>query len=197
MSLENKLVNLEKNLEEGEKLSRLDKLRGKLSEEVKNWIIDTSAKTAVLGPVMGIMEYCVGLETSEVLASRGKAAVLDVFLARSYGKVADSFAKMADVDIKDASLKSWLLDAFAMISTHSPVYAGILYSSGADVKEIGSALGFGALFGLAFSKPFRKYCVAPWRDFCNYSDSGESLYEIFAPEFFKNELKLDYFKVDV
>lgn len=192
MFLESRLVNLE----EGEELSRLDKLRGKVSQGVQNWLIDTSAKTAVLGPVMGIMEYCVGLEAPEVLASRGKAAFLDVFLARFYGKVADSFAKMADVDIKDASLKSWLLDASAMILTHSPVYAGILYSSGADVKEIGSALGFGALFGLALSKPFRKYCVAPWRDFCNYSDSSESLYEIFAPEVVKDELKLDYFDLN-
>lgn len=165
MTLENKIRTIEREAEE--KPDQLS-LRDKIKYEVINWAIDTSAKTGAYAPLMGAMEAYNGLDFEQILQSRASAALIDVGLARAYTKTADYLGKKFNVDIKDGSPKAWALDALAMIGTHAPVYAGILAAAGADAKQIGYASLMGAAIGLSTSKPFRKYVLAPWRNYWGY-----------------------------
>lgn len=165
MTLENKLQQAEREIP---RKTEILSLRDKIQNEAINWAIDTSAKTGTYAPLMGAMEAYNGLDFEQILQSRTSVALIDIVLARAYTKTADYFGKKFNIDIKDGSPKAWIVDAFAMIGTHAPVYAGILAATGADAKQISYASLMGAAIGLSTSKPFRKYILAPWRNYWGY-----------------------------
>lgn len=165
MVLENRLEEIDKEIKENPKpLSITDKVK----YTIIKWAIDTSAKTGSYAPLMGTVEAYIGLDFDQILQSRANAALIDAGLARTYTKAADYLGKKFDVNIKDNNLKAWSLDASAMIVTHAPVYAGILAAAGADMKQIVSASLIGDAIGVSTSKPFRKYVLAPWRNYLDY-----------------------------
>lgn len=147
-------------------------LEGKVSEtligEVKNWAIDTSAKVACYAPVMASMEAYNGLDAKQIIASRLGAAAVDVGVARLYTKTADYLSRKFNVDTKKGGILGWALDTAAMVGVYTPVYATILTAAGANPKQIGYSLLMGAGIAATTSRPFRKYALKPWRNYCGF-----------------------------
>ncbi|MDP1693965.1 MAG: L-alanine exporter AlaE [Candidatus Woesearchaeota archaeon] len=156
-------TNLEERLQHKEST-----LTEKIVQGFRNWAIDTSAKVGVYAPLMATMEAHNGLEGEQIIQSRAAAALVDVGVARVYTKVADYLADKYKIDLKKGGLKACVLDTVAMVSTYTPVYAGILATTGADAKQISYSLLMGAGIATATSRPFRKYVLTPWRKLCGF-----------------------------
>ena len=163
MTLENKIETIEREAEETpEQLS----LRDKLVYGARNYLIDTSAKVGCYAPIMAAMEAYNGLDGEQILQSRATAALIDVGVARVYGKTLDKTRKLFKAE--KSKLRSYLVDTATMVGVYSPVYAGILAATGADAKQIGGALLMGAGIAAVTARPFGKYVLNNWRKMWGY-----------------------------
>ena len=162
MSLENKLNNQEQEIS----------LAKRVKAGVRNYLIDTSAKVCFYAPIMAAMEAHNGLDGEQILQSRATAALIDSAVARVYTKTADYLSKKSHVDLKKGGIKGWVLDTAAMVGVYTPIYAGILVSSGADAKQIAYSLTMGAIIASITSRPFRKYALVPWRKLCGHTQNS-------------------------
>ncbi len=163
MTLENKIETIEREAEEKpEQLS----LRDRLACGVRNYLIDTSAKVGCYAPIMAAMEAYNGLDGEQILQSRATAALIDVGVARVYGKTLDKTRKIFNTE--KSKLRSYLVDTATMIGVYTPVYAGILAAAGADAKQIGGALLMGAGIAAVTGRPFGKYVLNNWRKMWGY-----------------------------
>ncbi|MBU1199275.1 MAG: L-alanine exporter AlaE [Nanoarchaeota archaeon] len=154
-------------------LNNLEKIIGKFDcrsvlQGVQNYLIDTSAKVASYAPLMATMEAFNGLDGDQILQSRLSAALVDSVVARVYGKTLDYVRNKFHADPKEKSMKNYFIDTITMISIYTPVYAGILFATGANLSQIGSALLMGAGIATVTARPYAKYVLAPWRKLCKY-----------------------------
>ncbi len=140
----------------------------KIKTSLKNWAIDTSGKASVYVPAMGLMEAYNGLECEQIAASRLTSLAIDTVVARAYTGLADKLYEKFAVDSKKGGVKAWAIDTGSMISTYAPVYAGILYALGADTETIVNASYMAAGIATLTSRPFRKYVLSPWREYCGF-----------------------------
>ena len=162
MSLENKIGNIGREEERPEQLSLNDRLKYR----VRTYLIDTSAKVGCYAPVMAAMEAYNGLDGEQILQSRATAALIDVGVARIYGKTLDKTRKILNAE--RSKLRSYLVDTATMVGVYTPVYASILAAAGADAKQIGGALLMGAGIAAVTARPFGKYVLNNWRKFWGY-----------------------------
>ncbi|MBS3074390.1 hypothetical protein J4447_02955 [Candidatus Pacearchaeota archaeon] len=192
ISLERKL---EQN--EDSNLSSNISLSERIKQSVRNYLIDTSAKVVCYASLMAGMEAYNGLNPEQILSSRTAAALVDAGAARIYTKTADyveektkpltkkvsrssikvmnalrkdnlNFGQMRGVYRTVEGVRKYSADTASMIGVYTPVYAGILASTGADAKQIGASLLMGAGIAAATSRLFRKYALVPWRKLCGY-----------------------------
>ena len=92
MGLENKLEQkIEREVVENQKQHLF---WNRLNYGVRNYMIDTSAKVGFYAPIMAAMEAYNGLDGEQILKSRATAALIDVGLARVYGKTLDKTRKI-------------------------------------------------------------------------------------------------------
>lgn len=164
MTLDQKLDIREKHEENRQKFSLADRVKAGF----QNYFIDTTAKVVCYAPIMATMEAYNGLELNQILQSRATAALIDTVAARTYTKTADYLSRKYDIDLKTGGVKGWALDTAAMVWVYTPVYAGILAASGADIKQMAYSLTMGAIIAAATSRPFRRYALMPWRKLCGY-----------------------------
>lgn len=140
------------------------KWTGAVSNSIKNYLIDTSAKVGAYALPMALMESCNGLDASQVLASRATAAVVDAGVARIYGKARDFVRNK--VHAEKSAVRSYLADTLTMIATYTPVYAAILKANGATNEQTAYSLVMGAGIAALTARPYGKYILEPWRRFC-------------------------------
>lgn len=160
-------------MENQNKKTCLEKIIGesnltKLKQGVQNYLIDTSAKVVSYAPIMATMEACNGLDGDQIIQSRLSAALVDSFVARMYGKTLDFMRKKSDTKPEEKGIKNYLIDTGTMIGVYTPVYAGILYSIGAEHSQVAGALTMGAAIAVVTARPFAKYVLSPWRKKCGY-----------------------------
>ena len=105
MTLENKIEKIER---EAEEIPEQISLRDKLAYGVRNYLIDTSAKVGCYAPVMAAMEAYNGLDGEQILQSRATAALIDVGVARVYGKTLDKTRKWFNAE--KSKIRSYLVD---------------------------------------------------------------------------------------
>lgn len=148
---------LEERLDNTEKKSWSQKLK----DFGRNYAIDTSAKVACFAPFMASMEAYNGLDADQILSARVMSVVVDVGVARVYGKARDIVRDKVNAD--KSPIRSYLADTLTMIGVYSPVYAGILAVSGAEPEQIGAALVMGAGIAAVIARPFGKYVLEPMR----------------------------------
>ncbi len=148
--------------------SKLDTETSSSGSFVKNWAIDTSAKAATFTPLLATMEALTGLSAEQILKSRLMSLAVDSVCARGYTKTADYLCNKLHVDPKNGGAKAWAIDTSSMILNYAPVYAGILYANGASSKQIVKASIAAAGIATVTSRPFRKYVLFPWREYCSY-----------------------------
>lgn len=141
-------------------------LEQKIRQGIRNYAIDTSAKVLAYAPIMASMEAFNGLDKEQILQSRLSAAIVDAGVARVYGKVRDYVRDK--FNIENSPIKSYLADTISMIGVYSPVYACILATAGADIKQISSALLMGAGIAALTACPYGKHILTPFRNKMGY-----------------------------
>ncbi len=130
---------------------------------IKNYIIDTSAALSFWTPIMTSIEYFgAGMDSEEVLKSRLAATTVHMTIARPYGKLRQWVADKMGANTESSQSKKFAIDTLAMISTQAPLYAGILYFSGASLQEVVVALPTGLAVGAVSGRPYG-YCLDKWR----------------------------------
>jgi len=140
----------------------------KFKQGIQNYLIDTSTKVVTYAPIMATMEYCNGLDGDQIIQSRLSAALVDSLVARIYGKTLDFMRKKLDANPEEKSIKNYLIDTGTMIGVYTPVYAGILYSAGAEHSQVAGALTMGAAIAAVTARPFAKYILGPLRKKLSY-----------------------------
>ncbi len=124
-------------------------------DEVKNYVVDTTAGISFYTPIMAVSEYFIGgMDSYEVLKSRLFAGACYCVIMRPLGKFRRWYANLWNADPESSQLKKFLVDASATVITQIPLYSTILYSSGASLDEITKALPAGIAIGAATGRPF-------------------------------------------
>lgn len=154
----------------------LENIIKKAKEGSQNWAIDTSAKVLAYAPLMSAMEYYNGLDGDQIIQSRLSVALVDSFVARIYGKTLDFMRKKLDAKPEEKSMKNYLIDTGTMIGVYTPVYAGILYSAGAEHSQVAGALTMGAAIAAVTARPFAKCVLGPLRKKFGYKKNSPPLY---------------------
>ena len=128
----------------------------------KNYLVDTSAAIMVYTPLMASVEYFSGMDSDEILKSRLFAAAANTIITRPYTIFREWWAKQWKADAKSSKTKKFLVDTSAMVMVQTPLYSGILYSSGASLEDIAVALPSGLIVGALSGRPFG-YVLDKWR----------------------------------
>ena len=133
----------------------------KLKDFGRNYAIDTSAKVVGYAPIMAAMEAYNGLDGEQILKARVMSAIVDIGVARVYGKTRDVVRKKFKAE--KGPIRSYLADTLSMIGVYTPVYGAILTLNGVEPEQIGSALAMGAGIAAVAARPFGKYILEPSR----------------------------------
>ncbi len=129
----------------------------------KNYAVDTTAALSFWTPIMASIEYFgAGMDSEEVFKSRLAAAAVHMTIARPYGKLRQWIADKLGANAQSSQTKKFAIDTLAMISTQAPLYATILYCSGASFKEAAVALPTGLAVGAVSGRPYG-YVLDRWR----------------------------------
>ena len=146
------------------KESKLERILEKTKREFKAYLVDTSAKVGSYAIPMGLMEAYNGLNFEQIIQSRASVALADAFLGRAYGKTLNYTRKKFNTEGKKG-IKSYLVDTGTMLAIYDPAYALILASTGANLKQIGSATAMLSVILAITARPFNKYVLDNWRKF--------------------------------
>ncbi|MBN2052378.1 L-alanine exporter AlaE [Candidatus Woesearchaeota archaeon] len=133
-----------------------------IKNELKNYLVDTSAKVFTYAVPMGIMEASRGLSLEQVLQSRASVALADSVLGRLYGKTLNYTRKKFHTS-NAKGFKSYLVDTVTMLAIYDPAYMIILKSAGADWNQIKSATAYLTGILILTARPFSKYVLDNWR----------------------------------
>ena len=141
--------------------------KARTKQAVRNYAIDTAAKLSCYAPVMATVEAGMGLDANQIMRSRAMSAVVDLVIARGYGKVLDYTRKKFHAE--KSELRSYLADTSAMIGTYVPAYTGILAANGADLTQIGCGAAMCAAIIAATARPYAKYVLNKFRKAFGYA----------------------------
>lgn len=139
-------------------------LESKLFNGLKNYLVDTSAKVGTYVLPMAAMEASQGLEVDQIIQSRTSVALIDAIAARIYGKSLNYTRQKLNPE-KRGGIRGYIVDTSTMMAVYAPIYAGILYSTGAENKQIASATGILCIILALTARPFSKYILDPWRKY--------------------------------
>ncbi len=154
------LNNLEERVSNNESLT----WKSILSNGLKNYLVDTSAKVGTYALPMAAMEASQGLELDQIIQSRTSVALIDAVAAIIYGKSLNYARKKLNPE-KKGGIRGYLVDTLTMIGVYAPIYAGILYSTGAENEQVASATGILCGILALTARPFSKYILDPWRKY--------------------------------
>lgn len=136
---------------------------GGLFKSAKRYLVDTSAGWLFYTPVMAASEYFIaGMDGGEIGEARLAGALVQAAVMRPYGRFRDYWKSTWNVTPESSRMKKFLVDTTATLLFQTPVYAGILYASGASLREIAVALPTGLAVSAASGRPYG--CVIDrWR----------------------------------
>lgn len=147
-----------------------DRIRDKVYNGIKNYLVDTTAKVGTYVVPMGLMEYSQGLDFGQIIQSRTSVALIDAVAARIYGKTLNYTRKKFNPESK-GSVRGYIVDTTTMLGVYAPIYSGILYSVDAEPDEITSATAILCGILAVTARPFSKYILDPWRKKWNTKQS--------------------------
>lgn len=129
---------------------------------LRNYAVDTTATLSFWTPIMASIEYFgAGMDSDEVFKSRLATAAVHMTIARPYGKLRQWIADKLGANAQSSQTKKFAIDTLA-ISTQAPLYATILYCSGASLQEAAVALPTGLAVGAVSGRPYG-YVLDKWR----------------------------------
>ena len=102
------------------------------------------------------------MESEEVLKSRLYSLGVQALVMRPYAKYREWWAQYWDVDKESSKLKKWGVDTSATVLYQIPVYAAILYGSGASMDEAAVALPCGVAIGASLGRVYGTW-LDTWR----------------------------------
>lgn len=141
--------------------------KSKLSNGLKNYLVDTSAKVGTYVIPMALMEASRSLNLNEIIQSRTSVALIDAITARIYGKSLNYTRKKFNPELK-VGFRGYIVDTSTMLAVYVPIYAGILkgieYFNDKEIN-ISSACLFLTGMLVTTARPFAKYILDPWRKF--------------------------------
>ena len=152
----NKLENL---IESEEKISIAQKLR---NIKWKKTAADTFSMISFSFIVEFPRELAVGMTLEQTLYLRLLGIPIDLVIGRPYGIYLDWMRKKLDSEnvsgiFNKQRLKRTLVDTFAFSTAMAPVYAGVLYLVGVDLKTGVAAVASGALYSTVQGAPYGIY----------------------------------------
>lgn len=138
--------------------------KSKVANEVKEYLVDTSAKVGTYTVPMALMESSQGLELNQIIQSRTLVVLIDGVAAKVYGKALNYTREKMNPEQK-SGMRGYCVDTLTMIGVYAPIYAGILCSVGVENKQIASATSILCGVLAVTARPFSKYVLDPWRVF--------------------------------
>ncbi len=92
----------------------------------------------------------------------------DLPLAPPYGRVLNYARKKCKLEELQNRALSYAVDTGTLFGIYAPAYTGVLALSGASIWQIGCALmGMRATIAVT-ARPFGKYALNNWRNYCGY-----------------------------
>lgn len=124
----------------------------------RRFLADTFAITSYGTFVNGSLEYfIVGLTFEQTAESRGMNALINLPLGRPYGKYRDFVWRKLKTDENSGFLRKIAADIASVISFWIPVYAAVLYTTGADHKQVLSACATTTVINAFMGRPIGWY----------------------------------------
>ena len=118
----------------------------KIRDCIRDYSIDTSARIVCYIPPLAAWEkFVAGMDNKEVLNSRGLAILVNMLIARPYGKFREYWTKICKTDENSSFIRKFVTDTSGSVAFGLPTYFGVLYYSGASLEEILTALPFGVV----------------------------------------------------
>jgi hypothetical protein len=101
------------------------------------WLVDTSATIFFFTPFSMLQEVgLAGMSVETSLKTRAIAAFSDLFLGRPYGKFRNYLFKKTDTTTASHWARRMAVDASANIAFWLPIYIGMMYIAGANLRSI-------------------------------------------------------------
>jgi len=126
-------------------------------DSVKKYLADTCAMVSWSFVVEGARELAIGMTPEQTLYSRLSGIPIDVFLGGPYGKFLDWVRKKFNVTKESSFIKKAAVDIGALVTTMTPIYAGILYAIGVDPKTIAVSCASGLALQTLYGRPYGMY----------------------------------------
>lgn len=101
--------------------------------------------------------FIIGLTPQQILKSRAINVPLNIVLGRPYGSYRDLVFHTCNVTEQSGFFKKFFADVGAMSSFWLPIYAGILYSAGADKDQITTGCASTVVVAAITGRPFGWY----------------------------------------
>jgi len=123
----------------------------------KKYLADTLAMVSWSFVVEGSRELLIGMTPEQTLYSRLSGIPIDIFLGGPYGKFLDFVRSKFKVNEKSSFIKKAAVDIGALVTTMTPIYAGILYVIGVDPKTIAVSCASGLVLQTLYGRPYGMY----------------------------------------
>jgi len=146
---------------EGETMNQQG-LYSRIRGATTDYLVDVSAGLTFYTPFMVAGEFAVGLDGSEVLASRLGASLAQSITLRPTGMLRNASAKYFNLTDEDPWYQKWASDVASVLAFQLPAYSLVLYNAGASLEEGLPALGFAAALTTVSGRPFGKW-MDKWR----------------------------------
>ncbi|MFH1317015.1 MAG: L-alanine exporter AlaE [Candidatus Woesearchaeota archaeon] len=146
----------------------------KLPEKVKEYLVDCTATSLFYNTLFLANETLIaGMEWDEIGKSRALGTLIHYTLGRVQGKARDYMARLTHTNEDSSAFRKFASDTLASLMVQVPCYTTVVYLSGADAKEMATAVGVGALIGMSTGRPFG-YFQDKFRSLCGSKPAIES-----------------------
>ena len=129
-----------------------------IKKQLRDYSIDTSARIMFYIPPLAAWEkFVANMENKEVIKSRSLAVIVNLIIARPYGKFREYWAATCNTNDESSKTRKFLTETIGSIIFGLPTYAGVLYCSGASKEEIITALPFGVMLTAVTGRIFGRF----------------------------------------
>lgn len=140
--------------------------------KLKSYLVDSIATTLFYTPLMALTEYLSGMDPEEIVQTRSYGVISHLIIGRPYGIFREWWINFWNTTSSSSFQQKLLVETSARLIMQTPVYATLLYASGASLGEIALALPSGLAMAIATGRPFG-YFLDKWRRYCGIKPSLE------------------------
>jgi len=141
-----------------EKLLGKDKFERLRDSSIYKYVVDTAAMITFSTPIAMTNEiFIAGMDVAESLKARAIGTALNIVSARPYGKYRDWVFKKCKTNEKSGFFKKFFTDVASFSTFQLPIYAGILYVSGADAEGVAKGSATIAALSGVIGRPYGVY----------------------------------------